>query len=139
ERVSSYPSLDPQADPQGRILRSSVYLLTATANGMDYFPDFDRAPFVAATVKRLYQSLPMQLYNRVAAALEDGSGDGEQLVSEWTVDITLPIPPVTAVVLKRSRTIDEIPQRLLEVREEFSMYRKHFRSFKTDLRAADTL
>ena len=142
QKVPSYPSLDPGADPTGRVLRSSVYLMTAAANGMDYFPDFDRAPFVSAVVRRLYQSLPMKLYNRVAAALVEGSpdeGNGEEIVSEWTTDITLPIPPITALVLKRAGSVEEIPLRLLEVRAEFVAYRKHFRGFKADLRAADTL
>jgi hypothetical protein len=139
QRVPTYPSLDPRVDVSLRMLRSTLYLVTATAHGMDYFPDFDRAPFVPATVKRLYESLPMQLYDRIAAALQGHEADGHELVSEWTLETTLPIPPVTAIVLSRSASVDEIPARLLAVREEFSSYREHFRRFKAELRAADTL
>jgi hypothetical protein len=139
QRVPTYPSLDAKVDVSLRMLRSTLYLVTATAHGMDYFPDFDRAPFVAATVKRLYESLPMQLYDRVAAALQGDDGDGQELVSEWTLEATLPIPPVTAIVLSRSASVDEIPARLLAVREEFSGYRERFRRFKAELWAADTL
>jgi hypothetical protein len=138
-RVPTYPSLDAGVDVTLRMLRSTFYLLTATAHGMDYFPDFDRAPFVAATVKRLYESLPMQLYDRIAAALQGDDDNGHELVSEWTLETTLPIPPVTAIILSRSASVDQIPARLLEVREEFSGYRERFRRFKAELRAADTL
>lgn len=139
EEVVSYPSLDAPADPRERLLRSATYLIVATANGLDYFPDFERAPFVAAVVRHLYRSLPVQLYDRVAEALTGATGRGEEVVAEWTLDVQVPIPPVTALVLGRARRLDEVPARLLEVRAEFAGYRQHFAAFKRELQEAGTL
>jgi hypothetical protein len=138
EEVIQYPSLKHD-DPRQRLVRSASYLIVATANGMDYFPDFDRAPFVFAVVRHLYRSLPMQLYTRVAEALDPNGGDVEQVVAEWTLDTSLAIPPATALVLREARSLDEVPSRLLEVREEFSAYRERFAAFKRELQEADTL
>jgi hypothetical protein len=121
-----------------RLLRSNAYLVVAAANGFDYFPDFDRAPMVAAYLASIYRSLPVELYQRVADALEIPNS-GDEIVREWSLSINLPIPPVTALVLHRSRTLDEVPDRLLELRNEFASYRKYFREFKQTLQSADTL
>jgi hypothetical protein len=140
DEVVNYPSLRPGgSDPRTRLLRSNGYLVVAALNGMDYYPDFDRAPFVTAALKLLYRSLPRQLYERVAESLGADALGREQLVHEWTLDATLPIPPVTAIVLQRSQSRDEIPARLFEVRAEFARYRQHFRTFRGELQAADTL
>jgi len=139
EEVVSYPSLDADVDPRVRLLRSATYLIVATANGLDYFPDFDRAPFVAAVVRHLYRSLPVRLYDRVAEALVGSPEHGEQVVAEWTLDVQVPIPPVTAIVLSRTRRLDDLPARLLEVRAEFAGYREHFAAFKRELQEAETL
>jgi hypothetical protein len=139
EEVVSYPSLQAPADPRERLLRSATYLIVATANGLDYFPDFERAPFVAAVVRHLYRSLPVQLYDRVAEALTGATGGGEGVVAEWTLDVQVPIPPVTALVLGRAQRLDDVPARLLEVRAEFASYREHFAAFKRELQEADTL
>ena len=107
---------------------------------MDYFPDFDRAPFAAATIKSVYQSLPWQVYEKVAEALDAITDTGkDQLVREWTLNATMPIPPTAALVLKRSRSREEIPARLLEIRQEFVSYRQYFREFRAKLQGADTL
>jgi hypothetical protein len=142
-QVVRYPSVgeaDKHVALKNRMRRSTGYLVFAAANGLDYYPDFDRVPFAAAIIKDVYQSLPRQVYERVAEALEavtDTSSD--QLVREWTLNATMPIPPATALVLRRSRTCEEIPARLLEVRAEFATYRRYFREFRAELQAADTL
>jgi hypothetical protein len=139
DEVVTYPSIGPISDPRTRTRRSMGYLLIAAAEGLDYFPDFDRAPFVTAFTRQLYRSLPIQLYERVADALGAEFGDRKELIAEWTLSIDIPIPPVTAVVLGRSRSLDEVPDRLLEVRDEFAGFRQHFAAFKGELQAADTL
>lgn len=140
DNIVRYPSLrDEDASPAERIWRSNGYLIVAAVNGMDYYPDFDRAPFSAATISNLYRSLPRQVYGRVAESLQAGATGGkEQLISEWTLNATVPIPPVASLVLQRSRSPEELPTRLLEVRQEFSGYRQHFREFRVKLQAADT-
>ena len=135
----NYESLEPGKDPRGRALRSILYLIAATANGLDYFADFDRAPFVAAAVDRLYRSLPLELYERVAGTVSAAPLTGQQLVSEWSLDVELPIPPVTALVLHAAEEREEIPYRLMQVREQFAGYRTHFREFKEQLQSAETL
>lgn len=134
-----FPSLHARgAQTLARVHRSNGYLVVAAAHGLDYFPDFDRAPFVKALLDRTYRSLPVQLYRRVAEALEEPLGKAE-LVAEWTLRMDLPVPPVSALVLHRARSLDEIPDRLLEVRAEFASYRRHFADFKAELHEADTL
>jgi hypothetical protein len=125
------------SDPRTRIRRSVGYLLVAAADGLDYFPDFDRVPFVAAFTRQLSRSLPMQLYERVADALGAQLADRDELIAEWTLSMDVPIPPVTALVLGRSRSPDEVPDRLLEVRDEFERFHEHFGAFKRELHAAD--
>jgi hypothetical protein len=140
DEIVRYPSLRRAGtDPAQRIMRSNGYLITAAVNGVDYFPDFDRAPFAAAVVNKMYRSLSRQLYERVADALDITGAGQTQLVGEWTLHASLPIPPIAAIVLNRSRNLMEIPGRLLEVREEFSGYRQHLRNFRAELQAADTL
>jgi hypothetical protein len=139
DELITYPSMEPAPDPRARVRRSIGYLLTAAADGLDYFPDFDRAPFVSAFTRELYRSLPVQLYERVAAALGTPFGSRDEIVAEWTLGIDVPIPPVTSLVLQRARSLDEVPERLLEVREEFAPFREHFATFKRELHAADTL
>ncbi|RYF61222.1 MAG: hypothetical protein EOO27_02900 [Comamonadaceae bacterium] len=137
---SLHPDIGDVASARiNRVFRSNWYMILATANGLDYFPDFDRAPFVSSLIHQMYRSLPTQLYSRVAEALGATDTGPRSLVSEWTLDVKLPIPPVTALVLDRASTLDEIPERLLQVRDEFADYRSRFRSFKYDLQTADTL
>lgn len=141
DEIVRYPSLRHEGpDPVERIWRSNGYLVVAAVNGMDYYPDFDRAPFSAATISSMYRSLPRQVYGRVAEALEaDATGAKDQLISEWTLNTTVPIPPVAAMVLQRSRSREELPARLLEVRQEFASYRQHFKEFRGKLQSADSL
>ena len=135
-QMAHLPSLKGGADTRARLQRSVGYLVVATANGLDYFPDFDRAPFVQNLLDKTYHSLPLQLYKRIADALDEPLGKGE-LVAEWTLRTQIPIPPVSALVLSRVRSLDELPERLLEVRSEFAKYRQYFAEFKTELQAAD--
>lgn len=87
---------------------------------------------------RTYRSLPLQLYQRVAEALGESLGKGE-FVAEWTLRTQIPIPPASALVLGRARSLDEVPERLLEIRSEFASYRRYFDDFKTNLQDADTI
>lgn len=135
-QLAHLPSLQGGGDTRARLQRSVGYLVVAAANGLDYFPDFDRAPFVQSLLDKTYYSLPLQLYQRVADALDEPLGKGE-LVAEWTLRTQIPIPPVSALVLSRVRSLDELPERLLEVRSEFAKYRRRFAEFKTELQAAD--
>jgi hypothetical protein len=137
----TYPSLVPDSNssPRERVLRSQAYLALAAIKGLDYYPDFDRAPFVAALIKRQYRSLPLELYKRVAASFDLTIEDRETAIAEWTLNIQIPIPPVVALVLHRSSEVQEIPERLIEVRAEFEGYRRHFRQFKAELLSADTV
>ncbi len=142
DRMITYPSQRRAgATSWDRLRRSFGYLVLSAVNGMDYYPDFDRVPFVSAAVNDLYRSLPRELYERVSEALDtDRIGGGqEEVVNEWTLRTSLPIPPATALVLGRSRSLDEIPTRLLEVRDEFAGYRRHFRAFRAQLQAADSI
>jgi hypothetical protein len=137
-RLVMFPSSPPEiAAANDYVTRSLGYLVVAAANGLDHFPDHDRAPFVAGFVRRLYRSLPVRLYATVAEAL--AVPDPETLVSEWTLDTSLPVPPVTALVLQRARSLDDIPGRILEIRDDFAAYRDRFRRFKAELQASDTL
>jgi len=138
-QLAHLPSLHAQgADVRARLQRSVGYLVVAAANGLDYFPDFDRAPFVRGLLDRTYRSLPVRLYQRVAEALGEPLGKND-LVAEWTLRMEVPIPPVSALVLERARSLDELPDRLLEVRAEFATYRRYFASFKAELQEADTI
>jgi hypothetical protein len=137
DSMADYPSLK-DATARTRVHRSNGYLFTAAVHGLDYFPDFDRAPFVAAQLRKLYRSLPLELYRRVAESFDLPLGQAD-IVAEWTLNATLPIPPVGAIVLSRARSVAEIPERILQVREEFAGYRRTFARFKTDLHRAETV
>jgi hypothetical protein len=137
-QMAHLPSLPGGASTQQRLQRSVGYLIVAAANGLDYFPDFDRAPFVRSVLDETYRSLPRQLYQHVADALDEPLGKGE-LVAEWTLRMQVPIPPASALVLTRARSLEEVPQRLLEVRSEFANYRRYFANFKAQLQAADSV
>lgn len=140
DAVVTYPSLERSDEAaHNRVLRSNGYLVVAAVNGLDYYPDFDRAPFVAATVRSLYRSLPRQLYERVADSLGEAGTTKEELLTDWTLDSVLPIPPASAMVLQSSRSLEDVPAALIEVRKEFSRYRQYFRQFRAALRSADTL
>jgi hypothetical protein len=52
---------------------------------------------------------------------------------------TIPIPPVSALVLARAASLADVPDQLLRVRDEFGRYRRYFGDFKADLQAADTI
>ena len=146
--VAKYPSLQRSGpDLATRALRSNAYLLTAAAHGLDYFPDYDRAPLVAASIRAMYTSLPRQLYQNIAVSLAE-LGEGQitdpttnaknLIIRDWTLQTSLPIPPIAAIVLGRCRSRTEIPDRLMEVRHEFEKYRRHFRDFRSELQAAAT-
>jgi hypothetical protein len=137
DSMADYPSLE-DTTARTRVHRSNGYLFTAAVHGMDYFPDFDRAPFVSAQLRKLYRSLPLELYRRVAESFDVPLGQADT-VAEWTLDATLPIPPVAAIVLSRARSVAEIPEQILQVREEFAGYRRTFAKFKTELRDVETV
>ncbi|MFI7549421.1 hypothetical protein ACIBQ2_06705 [Micromonospora sediminimaris] len=121
-----------------RMYRGNGYLVVAAAHGLDYFPDFDRVPFVAGTLQKTYRSLPRQLYDRIAESLQEPLTGGD-VVAEWTAMSTIPIPPIAALVLSRASGLDDIPEQVLRVRDEFSGFRRYFADFKAELQAADTI
>lgn len=137
DEISAYPS-QRRGSAQQYIYRSNCYLVVAALREVDYFPDFARVPFVMGTIRQLYRSLPMQLYDRVSSAFNETLGGGE-IVNEWRLDARLPIPAISAIVLHRASSLAQIPQTLLEVRGEFARFRDYFSSFKRELRTADTL
>jgi hypothetical protein len=121
-----------------RMYRGNGYLIVAAAHGLDYFPDFDRVPFVAGTLQKTYRSLPRQLYDTVTESLDEPLNGGD-LVAEWAAMSTIPIPPISALVLSRASSLDDVPEQLLRVRDEFRRYRRYFGDFKAALRTADTV
>jgi hypothetical protein len=126
------------ASVKDRMYRGNGYLVVAAAHGLDYFPDFDRVPFIAGALQKTYRSLPRQLYDKIAESLGESLTGGD-VVSEWTAMSTIPIPPVAALVLSRASRLADIPEQLLRVRDEFSGYRRYFGDFKAELQAADTI
>jgi hypothetical protein len=134
DRLVTYASM--RNDVQERVYRGNGYLVIAAAQGLDFFPDFDRVPTVAGTLQKLYRSLPMQLYDKVAEGLGQSLTGGD-VVAEYTEVEDLPIPPISAIVLHRSQSLADIPKQLLHARVEFSDYRKYFADFKTKLQGAD--
>lgn len=136
QQIVEYPSIKNALGQ--RMWRSLGYLVVAAANGLDYFPDYDRVPFTAAFIRGMYRSLPMQLYQRISDAIGQRI-DEEGLISEWTTHVTLAIPAASAIVLHRADSLSEIPQQILEVRAEFSDYRNHFANFKARLQQAETM
>lgn len=136
DRLSLYSSA--RGDVKQRTYRANGYVIVAAAHGLDYFPDFDRVPFVAGTLRKTYRSLPVQLYEKVAESLDEPLNGGD-VVSEWTAMSTVPIPPVSALVLSRAKTLDDVPEQLLRVRDEFARYRRYFADFKAELGNADTI
>ncbi|MGO8892872.1 MAG: hypothetical protein ACLQB1_24755 [Streptosporangiaceae bacterium] len=137
EGVVTYPSFEGPTMEE-RLMRSNGYLILASVHGLDYFPDFERAPFVAGILRRLYRSLPMKVYERVAEALKEPI-TGNELVDEWNLDMPVPIPPISALVLSRAPGLADIPDSLLQVRKEFAPYRREFARFKVALLNADTI
>jgi hypothetical protein len=111
-----------------RAYRSNEYLIAAAAHGLDYFPDFERGA-TAGTLQKVYRSLPMQLYERVAHSLNDSLTGGD-VVSEWSAISTIPIPPVAALVFDRATSLADVPDALLRVRTDFARYRKYSRASK---------
>lgn len=139
DSMVTFPSMRPDRNVKEYILRSNGYLIVAAANGLDYFPDFDRMPFVASISRGLYRSMSVRVYERVAQALDTRFDSRDQFLSEWTLDAQLPIPPITALVLNRSSSLEQIPERLIETRDEFARYRARFRDFKAEIQSAETL
>ncbi|MFD7730577.1 hypothetical protein ACFV6F_09380 [Kitasatospora phosalacinea] len=121
-----------------RAYRSNGYLITAAAHGLDYFPDFERAGFTAGTLRKVYRSLPMKLYERVAASLDEPL-TGADVIAEWSAIPTIPIPPVSALVLGRAASPAALPEAILGVRADFARYRRYFADFKVELSEADTI
>ena len=138
DSMVTFPSMRPDRNVKEYIMRSNGYLIVATANGLDYFPDFDRMPFVASIGRELYRSISVRVYERVAQALDTRFDSPGQFLSEWALEAQLPIPPITALVLNRSSCLEQIPERLLETRDEFARYRARFRGFKAEIQSAET-
>ena len=139
QRLVTYPSLGADGNTREYIARSNGYLIVAAANRRDYFPDFDRVLFAASMNRRLYRSMAVQVYERVAEALDVSFSSPQEFISDWTLDAQVPIPPITALVLSRASSPAEIPDVLLELRAEFAGYRSYFGEFKTAVQEAATL
>jgi hypothetical protein len=138
ESLPNYPSIVDSAATQNRVYRSFGYLVVAATHGMDYFPDADRALFVGAILQRMYRSLPRELYTRIAQAMQGADGEEAETIPEWDLQVQLPIPPITALVLDRCQSLADIGEKLLEVREELESYRKYFRKFRAELQDVST-
>lgn len=139
ESLPNYPSMVDNIATQNRVYRSFGYLVVAASHGMDYFPDADRALFVSAILQRTYRSLPRELYTRIAQAMQGADGEGAETIPELDLQVQLPIPPITALVLDRCQSVTDIGDKLLEVREELAGYRKYFRKFKAELQDVSTM
>lgn len=138
ESLPDYPSTMNAAPSRARVYRAVGYLLVATTHGLDYFPDADRSPFVGSLLTRTYRSLPQQIYGRVAEAWNASDVDEVDVISEWDMQLQIPIPPITARVLAECRSLSEVGPKLLELRDELAGYRRHFREFKAELQSAGT-
>ncbi|WP_410597913.1 hypothetical protein [Amycolatopsis sp. lyj-23] len=135
-QIIQYPSVHNSTEQ--RMRRSQAYLAVAAANGLDYFPDYDRVPFAAAGLREVYRSLPVQLYEKVSDAFGQRVGQ-EDMISEWTLHATLAVPAASALVLHRAESLADVPECLMLVRKEFRSYRDHFRDFRAKLSEADSL
>jgi hypothetical protein len=53
--------------------------------------------------------------------------------------VNQPIPPLTSILLSRCKDIEEIPEKLMQLRHEFTELRKHAIDFEKNIERANTL
>jgi hypothetical protein len=117
------------------VLRDMYYVYTCEYLQLPYWPESTRLNFARNFPNYLNQSVRIQLYKKLAEALETTV---EDIYDDLGEEIAL-IPPFTALVLERSSTREDIIENIFNLRDEYSRLRYSFASLEYDRREAKSI
>lgn len=131
-----YSSPSVEARVSSTYIRRSIgYLLVAMTCKIDYFPDFLRIPPIMAYIEKMYKSLSRELYKKISQSLKTDL----KVIENETKSTSFPIPPFTALILEQAGSLDDIPTVLLNLRSEFSLFRKNLFKIENELRSITSI
>jgi hypothetical protein len=116
-------------------IRSVLYWVTAEHYKIAYRPDCFRVEWTKEWMNSWRATLSKQLYQIIAKAF---SGNVQEVMEDEEPQ-TLLLPPIPAMIIERSSSIHEIPNVLLELRDEFAGFRKSFGELESERRNARSI
>jgi hypothetical protein len=117
------------------IVRDMYYIFASEHFELPYWPEALRMDFTRRFPNYFDKALHVQLYKRLADTFKTTVTD---LYDDHTAELVF-IPPFAAIVLERSESVEELPIRILELRQEYSKLRQSFDDLEDERRAARSI
>lgn len=117
------------------ILRDMYYVLAAEAFELPYWPQSTRRTFTSQFPNYFDKKTLLQLYSRLSEALK---ADVTDLFDDHKEEVAF-IPPFASLVLARATTKEDIIQRILDIRDEYSTLRSRFKALEAERREATSI
>ncbi|HWT05784.1 MAG TPA: hypothetical protein VN224_08505 [Xanthomonadales bacterium] len=120
------------------MLRSYLYYSAAVSSGNTLVPDYPRVRLISAIndhLRLVVASVITQFQSLIRAEL---SADIDQLLAVER-PLGVPLPAFSAILLSRASTIEELPARLLELRDEYTPLRSSLSHFRQELSHATNI
>jgi hypothetical protein len=117
------------------VLRSMYYIYAAESFMLPYWPQYTRQKFARRFPNYLDTSTRNKLYQILATSFRASVAD---LFDDQHEHVTL-IPPFSTIVFDASRSVEDIPNKLLQVREQFASLRQRMSSLEAERKSARTL
>ena len=120
---------------QAFLVRTLVYWLVTDRLKIPFYPDVSRIPIVTHITHHLQASLAQEAAPFIAQAFYLTPQELESSIHPFE----FPIPPLTALVLERAGSLQEVGPALLDVRRQFQGLRAQIGEYQLAISSAKTL
>jgi hypothetical protein len=138
DQFASFITGTGEAERASHVLRSYLYYSNATAGRTAFVPDYPRIPYVSGINEQLRRLTTSVVERSQKLVHEELAGDIDQLLAVER-PLGVPLPSFSAILLSRVSSVDDIPMKLLELREEYKSLRSSLYEFNLGLISAKTI
>jgi hypothetical protein len=114
------------------ILRDMYYIYAAEYKRVPYWPQTTRIEFAKNFPNYLERGVRSKLYHRLATELGTAVRNIEEVFGEKIMFI----PPFSAIVLDRCKSVSEVPEAILEIRKDFMWLREDMKNLENEMQEA---
>jgi len=115
-------------------LRDLYYIYLAEYKNIPYWPQTTRVEFARNYPNYMERGVRTKLYEKLATELRTTVGRVEEVFGKKIMYI----PPFSALVLDRSRNVNDIPRQTLRIRNEFMWLRYDMEQLEREMQEADS-
>lgn len=138
DQFESFISGTGEAERASHVLRSYLYYSNATTRRVTFVPDYPRIPYILGINEQLRRLTSSVMAKSQQLIHDELAGDIDQLLAVER-PLGVPLPSFSAILLSRVSSVDDIPGKLLELREEYKPLRSALYEFNLSLTSAKTI